>query len=153
MSKKNVLIYITVLLVSFIGSGFLFSLLVSSNIVSPQSYGVQTIAQMYNAIGYKISTPELTIELVERAIKEDSANKIMEYVDPRLDRESKKEIAKTIYQYYENCIDLHLKSIDTDDDGILVAQIIATKADGSQFTDDFIKLKKSDDKWYIHVPI
>lgn len=147
--NKNILIYIGVLLTSFIVSGFLFSWLAVNNKVSPQSIGVQYVSQVYNKVGYNISTPELTIEMLETARKNNDADNILEYIDPAIKHSEKMTVYNNLLAEFSKEADLYLKSIDTNEDGYIVAKLVITETNGAQTENDTVKLIKKDDRWYI----
>lgn len=151
MNTKNILVYISVLLISFVLTGFLFSWLVLNNTLSPQSKGVQDISQIYNKVGYNISTPELTVELIESARKSGNKDKLLNYIDPSLKKSEKTVVAEMLFANYSADADLYLQSIETDDENAIIARIVVTEKDGKQYEDESVKLKKANNKWYAYI--
>ncbi|MBQ6570389.1 MAG: hypothetical protein IJL87_09030 [Clostridia bacterium] len=170
MKGKNWIIYLCVLAASFIITGVGFMLLVNNNVLSPASTGVQKVAGLYNSIGFKVSTPALTVEKLETARKSGDVDGIVKCCPPEVRRAvgtaangidtlfgipygeqlTNSLIAASILPYYDMRSDLHFLSLDTDDYGNVIAKIRVVQPDGS--TDDTtIPMKKINGIWYINI--
>lgn len=144
-------------IISFVVCGIVFSSLVNNNVVSSQSSGVQFFADIYNGVGFKVSTPALTLEQLENAMNDGSRSKTLDCFAPkRKDTAENGSYAMKLFEQIgdNSNIDIQFKSLDIDDNGNIIAhtQIYGSALfiSGESISVDF-PMEEIKDRWYLTV--